>query len=67
MTIRVPHTNILDRILAFFGKERDIVIPDQAGEIYEKYGPYVYIKAKRGSFWKALLRKKVRTPLDHFH
>jgi hypothetical protein len=66
MTIRIPKKNILDRILLIIGKERDIVIPGEAGKIYEKYGPYVYIKAKRESFWKALLRKKARTPLDHF-
>ena len=66
MTIRIPKKNILDRILLIIGKERDIVIPEEAGEIYEKYGPYVYIKAKRENFWKALLRKKARTPLDYF-
>ena len=58
MTIRVPHINLLDRIVAIFGKERGIVIPERAGEIYEKYGPYVYIRAKRESFWKTLLRRK---------
>ena len=58
MTIRGPEKNILDKILAIFGKERDIIVPENMNESYRKYGPYVYIKAKRESFWKALFKKK---------
>ena len=58
MTIKVPQKNILDKILALFGKERDIIGPESTGELYEKFGPYVYAKGKRESFWKALFKKK---------
>lgn len=58
MTIRVPKRNILDKLLAIFGKERDIVVPKDIEKTYNKLGPYVIIKTKRESFWKALFRKK---------
>jgi hypothetical protein len=58
MTIRIPPEKILDKILALFGKKRKIITPDNAGEIYGKYGPYVSISAKCESFFKALFRKK---------
>jgi hypothetical protein len=58
MTIRKPAPNLLDRILAFFGKERGVVPPPSTGEIYKKFGPYVDIMGKRESFWKALFSKR---------
>lgn len=60
MTIRAPEKNILDRILAIFGKERDIVVPENIDELHKKHGPYVQIVAKRESFLKALFRKRNR-------
>ena len=60
MTIRGPQKNILDKILALFGKERDIMPPEGAGETYKKFGPYVQIKGKRESFWKVLFKKKAK-------
>lgn len=61
MTIKLPEKNILDKILTILGKERDIVAPENTDESYTKYGPYVYIKAKRESFWKALLKKRAKS------
>ncbi|MFH0926918.1 MAG: hypothetical protein V1872_15010 [bacterium] len=58
MTIKAPPDNILDKILKLFGKEREVIPPDEADNIYKKYGQYAYIKAKKESFWKALVRKK---------
>jgi len=55
MTIKVPTPNIYDRILKFFGKKRGVIIPT---DFYKKFGQYVYAKAKRENFWKALLRPK---------
>jgi len=57
MTVRIPPENILDKILKLFGKEREVTIPEEAGEKYRDTGPYVQIKGKRESFFKALLRK----------
>ena len=48
MTIRAPQKNILDKILPIFGKERDIIVPENTGKFYRKFGPYVYIKAIKG-------------------
>ena len=55
MTIVMPKKNILDKILQLCGKERGIEVPR---EPYKKHGPYVHIKAKHESFWKALFEKK---------
>ena len=57
MTIKVPPDNIWDTILHSLGKNRKIIIPEKAGDIYEKYGQYSIIKAKRENFWRALFRK----------
>jgi len=56
MTVILPRKNILDKILALFGKER---LPDLKGigDTYNKLGPYVTIKARYESFFKALFRK----------
>ena len=58
MTIKTPQKNILDKILAIFRKERGIVVPENTDQLYKGYGPYVYIKARRESFWKVLFKKK---------
>jgi len=60
VTTRIPSENILDKILKLLGKEREVIIPEQAGEIYREIGPYVQIKGKRENFFKALLRKTER-------
>ncbi len=58
MTIRVPPENLLDKVLKLLGKERRVIMPEEAGKIYEDKGPYVQIKARREGFFKALFRKK---------
>ena len=57
MTIRISPKNFLDKILKLFGKERQVIMPAEAGKLYEEKGPYVQIKAKREGFFKALFRK----------
>jgi len=57
MTVRMPPENILDKILKLFGKEREVTIPEEAGEKYRDIGPYVQIKGKREGFFKTFLRK----------
>ena len=57
MTIKIPSENIFDKILKIFGKERKIIIPSEAGKIYDELGSYVQIKAKRENFFKALFKK----------
>ena len=58
MTIKIPPENILDKILKLLGKERKVIVPEKADKIYQEKGPYVQIKARRESFWKALFRIK---------
>ena len=57
MTIKIPRENLLDKALKLFGKERQVIMPEEAGKIYEDKGPYVQIKAKREGFFKTLFRK----------
>jgi len=57
MTIRIPPGKFLDKVLKLLGKERQVMMPEEAGKIYEDKGPYVQIKAKREGFFKALFRK----------
>jgi len=57
MTIRTPPENFLDKVLKLFGKERRVIMPAEAGKIYNEKGPYVQIKAKREGFFKALFRR----------
>ena len=59
MTIKLPKPNISDRFLSLMGKKRAIRIPPG---IYEKFGPYVYGKAEKESFWRALARPKNQDP-----
>ncbi len=58
MTIRVPPENLLDKVLKLLGKERRVIMPEEAGKIYEDKGPYVQIRVKREGFFRALFRKK---------
>jgi hypothetical protein len=58
MTIRIPPENIFDRILRRLGKERQILIPQEAVRICNEVGSYVQIKAKRENFFSALLRSR---------
>ena len=53
MTIKLPQPSIGDKILKLLGKKRGVKVPS---EVYEKFGPYVYVTAQKESFWKALLR-----------
>jgi hypothetical protein len=57
VTVKIPRDNILDKILKLFGKERKVIIPEGAEGIYKDYGPYVQIKGKKETFFKALFRK----------
>jgi len=57
MTIRIPPENFLDKMLKIFGKERRVIMPAEAGKIYDEKGPYVQIKARREGFFKTLFRK----------
>ena len=44
MTIKLPperKNGILDKVLKIFGKERQLVIPE---DVYEKYGEYVIVR-----------------------
>ena len=61
MTIKIPQENILDKILKLMGREREIIIPKEANQIYKDKGPYVQIAAKRESFFRALFRKKLKS------
>lgn len=56
MTIKIPPENVLDKILKLCGKEREVIIPDEAGKAYRDIGPYVQIRGERESFFKALFR-----------
>ena len=58
MTIRIPPENFLDKILKFFGKKREVIIPESVDKIYKERGPYVQIMAEREGFFKALFRKE---------
>ena len=57
MTVRIPPENILDKTLKLLNKERKIILPDDAGKVYQNFGPYVQINGKRESFFKALIRQ----------
>ena len=57
MTVRIPPENILDKILKLFGKEREVIVPDEAGKAYREIGPYLQIMGKRENFFKVLVRK----------
>lgn len=55
MTIRIEPSSRADRILAFFGKKRAVLIPADTQ-------PYGYYIAPRESFLRALLRPANRCP-----
>lgn len=57
MTIKIPPENIFDKILKLLGKERAIIFPSGAEEIYKHNGPYVQIKARKENFFKVLFRR----------
>ena len=58
MTIRLPPDNLLDRILAIFGKKRKIIMPENINQIEKHLGPYANIKARKEGFFKALFRRQ---------
>jgi hypothetical protein len=55
VTFKIQKENIADKILALLGKRRAICLPVEA---YVKCGIYVYAKAEKESFWRALFRNK---------
>ena len=55
MTIRFPDPNIFDRFLKLLGKKRGVIFP--SGN-HEKFGPSLYAKAYKESFWRALFRSR---------
>ena len=59
MTIELPKTTFLDRLLTLIGKKRAVRFPF---ELYDKLGPYVYAVAQKESFWRALFRPKNQDP-----
>lgn len=59
MTYKIPKENFADKLLALIGKKRAIRLPTEA---YKKYGPYVYAKTERESFWCTLVRSKNQNP-----
>jgi len=59
MTIKLPKTTFADRLLALIDKKRAVRIP---GEVYKNLGPYVYAKAEKEPFWRALMRPKNQDP-----
>lgn len=48
MTIRRHKDSLLDKLLRAFGFRQKTLPPKNTSEIYEKFGPYVDIKAKKG-------------------
>ncbi len=58
MTIRLPKPGLLDKILAWLGKERRILPPPNTLEIHERFRPYVTIRVEKENFWTALFRRK---------
>ena len=59
MTIELPKTTFVDKLLGLIGKKRAVRFPF---ELYDKLGPYVYAVAQKESFWRALLRPKDQPP-----
>jgi hypothetical protein len=59
MTIEMPKTTFVDRLLALIGKKRAVRIPFEA---YDKLGPYVYLRVLKEPFWRALVRPKNQDP-----
>ena len=57
MTLIFPKVTLLDKVLACIGKVRCIVTPKNFNTIYSE-NPYIYIRASRESFWKALFRHR---------
>ena len=55
MTIKMPDPTIGDRILKSLGKRRGVIIPSDS---YNKFGPYVSLRAKKENFWRALFRHR---------
>jgi len=52
MTVKIPRSNMMDKLLATLGKRRAVFIPDLKKEL----GPYVNVNARKEPFLQALLR-----------
>ncbi|ABW67062.1 hypothetical protein Dole_1256 [Desulfosudis oleivorans Hxd3] len=59
MTWRLPQTTLADKLLALAGKKRAIHIPEG---VYKALGPYVTVRARKESFWRALFRPEGKVP-----
>ena len=55
MSIQLPPDNIFDRILAFFGKRRVIIMPKHLDKTINQFGQHATIKVKKEGFLTALL------------
>ncbi len=55
MTIRLPPTNLIDRILSIFNIHRRIILPKDNSSLSNK-NPYTTITAKKESLVQSLLR-----------
>jgi hypothetical protein len=49
----MPPLSLGDRLLKMLGKRRAVYVPADA---YEKFGPYVTLRATKEPFFRALLR-----------
>ena len=59
MTIHIQNNawdRFIDGVLRRLGKERRVIYPD-VELIYGDYGPYVYMKARKECWLKALFRR----------
>jgi len=56
MTIRYPRRTWGDRLLARWGKQRAVYVPD----VYRRFGIYAIGRGVREPFWRALLRRRGR-------
>jgi len=63
MTYRIPEATFADKLLALVGKRRAIWIP---ADVYKRFGPYVYVEARKESFWRALFRRKNQVPPEEW-
>jgi len=58
MTIQLPPDNIFDRILAFLGKRRGIIMPKHLDKTTNQFGHHAIIKTRKENFLKALFKRK---------
>ena len=59
MTVKIQEPALSDRLLRLFGRRRAVRFPVNA---YRTFGPYVYVRAPREGFWRALVRRRGGPP-----